>query len=555
MQAYSYIYYTQKDFLKYEAQRMYDLTHETKQEILSNALKRHQQRKRYILNNVNADQQAMIENLLTNSNDWIDNLNNENAASSAAAFSFPETTAEIASMIDNISKRTITQKQFISQLGHLLDVVFDEYLHNNKLLKDYTDYVTSSFIHNKNVGISKGLGKQQENVAGRIIDSVIGAYQGKIFSVKEYMKNTNAIQDKLTSSLLQLVALKAALGKSSQYGGGTSFIASSGQSQTYWDSIYEQTRKLLIDFKAIVGEIGAMEALKQGKQKELKLFEDLQKDIELKSTHRLLSGKGGVNNFLNCEMRAHFDPQLEKDIRSATNALKGLDGIWNTTKRTQHSPKADIVIQSGNNRIDGMIGISVKDYHEFSVKTGLQEKINIHLQSNTPLFTLLLRECQYKTQDIYTIMNIGAALPISKKDLVRPDFTRDKVFDTAWNKIMENVSYRAFYAALAGLGGKYDNVFYLDINNQIFSVDELIMNVMNNDKAAVKVAEDTRRKAFGLTRKPYQIANISHFIDGEKNSDKGRIRSRGVVQDSLSIMYRTKVGVSANFAQLVLLNR
>ena len=77
--------------------------------------------------------------------------------------------------------------------------------------------------------------------------------------------------------------------------------------------------------------------------------------------------------------------------------------------RNNKTNVADINIKVNQNGVIGTAGISVKDYRLNDITDG-NKAYNIHTQSNTPLLTFLLRECEFTTSELVTLMNVGAAL-------------------------------------------------------------------------------------------------------------------------------------------------
>lgn len=541
-----YIYYTQRHLIRDEASQIANLTKETKQGILKNAIKKQNKRKQKLLSvgDLSDSQKDILDDFLNNNSKWVDELNQVSLKDSSAEQSYPATYEAAMTLYNNISKKTITQKQFISQLNNFLNVVEKEYLGNNGILKDYTNYVTKEFINNKRLGGPKINQKAGGSVSGRIIESIVNKTRSKAFKVSNYTE-INSSSKKLDSALLKLTALKAALGKSANFGGGFSYIASKKDSKEYWDEVKQVTMKLVGDFRALVGEQGALQNIVKGSEKTKNLFEKMENELHmtLDSTHYEKGVKDGV--FFTSFLKE--DPRLKEDLEKIVELEKAKGSIYSVFNTTSNQPKADISIFGGNNSVTGKLGISVKDYEEYVGKDGLT-KVKIDLQSSTPLLTLMLRECEYSYDDLTTFINIGAARPVHPA-YHRPETRYENALSNMWEKIKENIQYRATLSALAGFGGKYEEVYYLDFNNNVISVSDVLDHLLNTLSYGSSI-KFSSVKGDGLDRAVYQKMNEANYVLGKRNSANSESRSNATRTDAIAKLYKTKVDIALNLTQI-----
>lgn len=541
-----YIYYTQRHLIRDEASQIVSLTKETKQGILKNAIKKQNKRKQKLLSagDLSDSQRDILDDFLNNNSKWVDELNQVSLKDSSAEQSYPATYEAAMMLYNNISKKTITQKQFISQLNNFLNVVEKEYLGNNGILKDYTNYVTKEFINNKRLGGPKINQKAGGSVSGRIIESIVNKTRSKAFKVSNYTE-INSSSKKLDSALLKLTALKAALGKSANFGGGFSYIASKKDSKEYWDEVKQVTMKLVGDFRALVGEQGALQNIVKGSEKTKNLFEKMENELHmtLDSTHYEKGVKDGV--FFTSFLKE--DPRLKEDLEKIVELEKAKGSIYSIFNTTSNQPKADISIFGGNNSVTGKLGISVKDYEEYVGKDGLT-KVKIDLQSSTPLLTLMLRECEYSYDDLTTFINIGAARPVHPA-YHRPETRYENALSNMWEKIKENIQYRATLSALAGFGGKYEEVYYLDFNNNVISVSDVLDHLLNTLSYGSSI-KFSSVKGDGLDRAVYQKMNEANYVLGKRNSANSESRSNATRTDAIAKLYKTKVDIALNLTQI-----
>lgn len=541
-----YIYYTQRHLIRDEASQIANLTKETKQTILKNAIKKQNKRKQKLLSagDLSESQKDILDDFLNNNSKWVDELNQVSLKDSSAEQSYPATYEAAMTLYNNIKNKTITQKQFISQLNNFLNIVEKEYLGNNGILKDYTNYVTKEFINNKRLGGSKVNQKAKGSVSGRIIESIVNKTRSKAFRVGNYTE-INSSSKKLDSALLKLTALRASLGKSANFGGGFSYIASKENSKEYWDEVKRVTMKLVGDFRALIGEQGALQNIVGGSKKTRDLFEKMENELHvtLDSTHYEKGVKDGVSfttSFKN-------DSRLEEDLKKIIELEKAKGSIYSIFNTTSNQPKADISVFGGDNSVTGKLGISVKDYEEYVGKNGITG-VKIDLQSSTPLLTLMLRECEYSYDDLITFINVGAARPVHPA-YHKSETRYESALSNMWERIKENIQYRATLSALAGFGGKYEEVYYLDFNNNVVSVSDVLNHLLNTLSYGSSI-KFSSVKGDGLDRATYQKMNEANYVLGKRNSANSESRSNATRTDAIAKLYKTKVDIALNLTQI-----
>lgn len=541
-----YIYYTQRHLIRDEASQIANLTKETKQTILKNAIKKQNKRKQKLLSagDLSESQKDILDDFLNNNSKWVDELNQVSLKDSSAEQSYPATYEAAMTLYNNIKNKTITQKQFISQLNNFLNIVEKEYLGNNGILKDYTNYVTKEFINNKRLGGSKVNQKAKGSVSGRIIESIVNKTRSKAFRVGNYTE-INSSSKKLDSALLKLTALRASLGKSANFGGGFSYIASKENSKEYWYEVKRVTMKLVGDFRALIGEQGALQNIVGGSKKTRDLFEKMENELHvtLDSTHYEKGVKDGVS------FTTYFknDSRLEEDLKKIIELEKAKGSIYSIFNTTSNQPKADISVFGGDNSVTGKLGISVKDYEEYVAKNGITG-VKIDLQSSTPLLTLMLRECEYSYDDLITFINVGAARPVHPA-YHKPETRYESALSNMWERIKENIQYRATLSALAGFGGKYEEVYYLDFNNNVVSVSDVLDHLLNTLSYGSSI-KFSLIKGDGLDRATYQKINEANYVLGKRNSPNSESRSNATRTDAIAKLYKTKVDIALNLTQI-----
>lgn len=546
-----YIYYTQRHLIRDHASDIALITRENKQRIVQNAIAEQEKRKQELLSSdgLSDSQRSVLEDFLNNNSKWVEELNSTNTKPTSAEQGYPATYEAMSALMKAAEEGASTQAQFVKQLNNFLDTVEKEYLGNNRVLSDYTKYVTKMFINNKRVGSVQGNQNAQGNIAGRIIEACIRNTRTKAFRVRDYAGVTESSK-KLDSALLQLTALRAALGRSLNYGGGTSYMSGrvystdkNGKVKTYWDRVREVVRQLVRDFQSLVGEMGVLKSVTTGSKETLEVFETMERELNgtFGSTHY---EKG---NRISCVTKLREDDRIRQDLQKMVDLEKTNGRVFSMYNTTTNHPKADISFFSSDDKVQGKLGISVKDYETHIDASGINVT-DIKLQNSTPLLTLMLRECDYGYDELVTIMNIGAARPVHPAYKGRAETQYESSLNSMWERIKENVQYKAVLSALAGLGGENERVFYLSANNVIYSVTDILSHLSNTLTvgSSVKFSKIDEH----MNRSKLQALNERNYIEGHRDKEHATSRSEATRLDIMAAWYNAKINVTLNLAQM-----
>jgi hypothetical protein len=549
--AVQYIYYTQRHLIRDHASDIALITRENKQRIVQNAIAEQEKRKQELLSSdgLSDSQRSVLEDFLNNNSKWVEELNSTNTKPTSAEQGYPATYEAMSALMKAAEEGASTQAQFVKQLNNFLDTVEKEYLGNNRVLSDYTKYVTKMFINNKRVGSVQGNQNAQGNIAGRIIEACIRNTRTKAFRVRDYAGVTESSK-KLDSALLQLTALRAALGRSLNYGGGTSYMSGrvystdkNGKVKTYWDRVREVVRQLVRDFQSLVGEMGVLKSVTTGSKETLEVFETMERELNgiFGSTHY---EKG---NRISCVTKLREDDRIRQDLQKMVDLEKTNGRVFSMYNTTTNHPKADISFFSSDDKVQGKLGISVKDYETHIDASGINVT-DIKLQNSTPLLTLMLRECDYGYDELVTIMNIGAARPVHPAYKGRAETQYESSLNSMWERIKENVQYKAVLSALAGLGEENERVFYLSANNVIYSVTDILSHLSNTLTvgSSVKFSKIDEH----MNRSKLQALNERNYIEGHRDKEHATSRSEATRLDIMAAWYNAKINVTLNLAQM-----
>lgn len=532
----NYIFYTQEHFMRsigYNPQ--INLLSLTKQQILDNALAVHKNRINDSINNkfLTEEQQQQVEDLLKG--DWVNEFNRgQQNKTWADEFGEGELKSAIENIRHNIKKETPSISTFTKQLSTLIDTVEKYYA---PTLKQYSKAVVNRFIEDKTVGSksSKGI----DSTAGRILETLKANYQGRAFRVLDY---SGIEVDELSGSLGKLAVLKSQLNTTE----GRNYLKNLGADgrRAFWKSIFPKVQKWIDDFNSLVGEIGEIKSLTSGTEQTKKIFDDFHYSLgaQLHSTHRQKGGSG-----IYTEMFLREDKRLFEDFNNIIEKYGKSLGTPYSMLNNASDSKADSVLQITDNEVIGSLGFSIKEYQQYGDLSNLTHA-DIHLQSNSTMLTLLLRESAFSYQDLIFLINIAASTTDSPNLDGSIESHYDNLLQSQWDKLKEQLLYRSFYAALAGLGGQNDRVFFMGLNGKIISITDIINNIKNNTDKAKTIYGNVKGR--GFDRSVYQKINKNNFDIGPRSKVYGEYRSEKVRMEAMREMQLTKIDISIRLNQL-----
>lgn len=532
----NYIYYTQEHFMDSIGNSEIRLLSQTKEEILDNAIKMHKDRIKATINHkgLSSEESEQVEDLLKG--DWISSFNQQADSQNytwASSLSGGSIKVAIEQLQNEVSKESVSIINFTKQLNNLISIIENQY---SETLKTYTSEVIKKFTENKQIGSksSKGI----TSVSGRILETLRSSYSGQAFRVLNY---DNVDADKLSASLGKLAVLKSQLSSTN----GKAYLKSLGsdEKKAFWKDVIPKVKKWLDDFNALVGEIGMIEVIKKGTKETQTEFKELQENLlsHIQSTHRM-KGQSGIL----VDARLREDKRLYEDFNNIENWYGKKQGSPYAMIANASNSKADSVIQINENSVTGSIGFSTKEYTTLDITKSIVPA-DIHFQSNSTMLTLLLREANYSYQDLIFLINMAAATTDSPLLDGTTNDKYDAMLAAEWDKLKDQLLYRAFYATLAGLGGQNDRVFFLGINGRIISVDNILSEIRNN-LSKNKIIDNTRGE--GFNRNEYQSMNKSYFITGPRSRAYGEARSGWIRGMSMRLMQQTKIDISLRLSDL-----
>lgn len=543
-----YVYYTQMHMMEEYGSEIASLQNiqMVKNQILDNAITKHQKRQSDEVGQGLTDKEHKIVEDLVYGDSWVNTLNQrkqKEGLARGASYQYDSLATLISQLKSDIKVKGIDITTFTKELNNFITTVEKEY--EEVIRTSYVRSVFEQFKNNSRIG-SKSSSVAGSNLHGRILETLRGRYQGKAFRVVDNVSGKQ-VQDRINVSLGKLATLSRMLNSS----GGKQYLAQKGEN-AFWDDVKPSVLKWLDDFDALLEEMGLLAGAEDAVEKSKGMLEEADSSLKLsvESTHRQKAGRGD----LQVRGKLTRDKRLMQDLERMAQ-LGGKNPIYGMFADV-NQPKADSVVRWQDGYVRGEAGLSVKKSEDISFDK-LANTANIHIQSSTPLLTLMLREAEMSYDDVNTAMNIAAALPIHPsllgENVYKEDSTYESTLESTWQNLIKKLKYQSFYTALAGLGGTNERVYFMSLNGSIFSIYDLLVHFRNSSSSLSWEAYAGKKAVTsgqGLLRSAYQEINKNAFVEGPRSKHYGQYRSDKVRPSLLQLMQDTKINISMNIAQI-----
>lgn len=262
------------------------------------------------------------------------------------------------------------------------------------------------------------------------------------------------------------------------------------------------------------------------------------------SHHVEVSGKSKISVSIDYSEDASILENLksiQKEIEEAKDAFSFSEGNGNVVTYMEVNQKTDEMFVSSVGEIDG--GVSAKSTSVAGY--GGKKTFKMHLQSSTPLYSLLTRDLGFSGEDIHRLVEVGTAWD-------------NPHAETLWENIKEIIKIEGVYAALLGSNQLVYSTF-LKVNNDfipMYNVIKSIANVLSGNKSGQLLTsvgmtgiQDVFSQLRELNSEYYQ--NSSAFSGGVIQA--AITRSKKVYAQAASIMYNKKVDIWLNGFNLAVL--
>ena len=221
----------------------------------------------------------------------------------------------------------------------------------------------------------------------------------------------------------------------------------------------------------------------------------------------------------------HSSAAYENDAKALKQIIENFRGL------SKSQQKSDINVKMSNNTVSLSYGISEKA-GKINPKTGT---FNMKLVDETSLLRAIDRANLYNNRNfMYAFMN--ASVGKARSSNIENKATKD------WRAGLEMIKYGSFLQHIAGSGKKSNNVLFISIGNQVFSVSQLLDRLMQGS-----LNINTTYTPNNLSRDTYK--DLNKWVSGKPDINLGLIRSAMTQTKLLKALYSQKVTMflSGNF--------
>lgn len=535
-----YIFLTQQHFLEQRGNNYGHLLQDTKQDILKNAIKQQTARQEQRFQSVSGKTLEELHDILHSEN-LIKELNSEQEIDSAVDAYYPNAREAIANLSGEIKQAGTNVEEFKKVLDNFLSKIDQDF----PLLRDnYYKAIKANFMANRLWGKVAARGDTEEaRLYAAIMDS---NYRMKVFRYPIAELNDSNLNS-IPSELLRLYTLRGLLDSSLTDRDG------------FWDGVGKSVLNWVGQIKNWLAENAVLKAYVQG---DSKFFEKLLDELHVDIKNTSLSGSqtSGVGISVTQRFEENGDlKSLYEELKQYREKQGYGDRSGNIYSiRNAHTNVSDIKITSSDSNVTGFIGITVKDYESLKIAAD-GNLLNVHIQSNTPLLTLLLREANFSVSDLITFINIGATIPgFGDRNKYLETGDRDSrlggdMLVGIWNNLKEQLPYRAVLAALAGFDTSDDQAFFMALNGKIFTIQQVLssmLDVVNNNQVAAHLTTISGQGLNQWYLRDINDAAFSPVRKGQTIEEAKQERSSNVRQAIMNEFYETKLNVSISLANL-----
>lgn len=429
-------------------------------------------------------------------------------------------------MAEKIINTNINSIQNVGQFLDLLNNYLDSLPSNLKIILDgYSNALLEEWSNSTRAAVMKTYG----NASEQIFASLMGRYRQDMFKVPG-----DEASNGMSTSLLKLKQMVNSLPVAVE--SGNSFIVRH-QGESVGTKVGEESELVQQAMVKTKGWLRQMYKELAEISKGVAFFESHKPLVEkIEDVHGSFEHTGSKNFNVNFKP----DPSLELFMNKVQVGLSRMTG--------KKVAKSDFGFYIGDKKVGAFAGVNAKNYNtNFTPDT---TSFTFKVQDETPLITLLIRECEYGEQDLHNIYQIATASYRNE--------TTNSSLNSIWNEIIENVKYRALLAVLAGLDTSIDQSYYMAINGRFFTMGSVLQHI--KDTASVvtmrSVAGSKQDNAVpGLKRDTYVQMNRRNF---QKNPRMTRIenalRRSDITNFTTSqIMYNTKIRTEIRLTELSIL--
>lgn len=443
--------------------------------------------------------------------------------------------ATLASKGFNIEYKS-TEEAVTALLNNLADAekVMDEFCKVNDVISKWNELLGSSEVYNtvvteivkgERLNGSPGLASQQGY--DKILEMVLSKWgNGEVKKIKEKTKvPTEFIHLKMLVQSLAEVSVDSSGGHTVKHSDSSRRNITSEE-----DLIQEAATKMGKYLDALCNN--GLEAVTAAGhlQAQAKLLEKLS-DIKTK-INKTGTKKYAFSSAFKVDSSMYIGDDEGEDIVGWTK--KQFENYVNKTVS-----KPDVVLEMTKDGVRVRAGVSVKN----TLFSAEQPSVNIKTQDETPMLTLLTRQCKFSTAQMEKVYQLLSGI----------DEDGSSGFDKKWDEVKNYARYACVLRTIIGYASSVPINYYIVLNRQFYSVADILSNLLL-DTSDVQLKGEVDPEY--LERSWYTKQNVENWQEPTKGNP-GRwdrkaatLRSYKTRSDTRAGLQAAKVRITIKLSQL-----
>lgn len=453
----------------------------------------------------------------------------------------------IAEEINRARSATLASKNFDTKYGSTKEAVtallnrlddaekvMNEFCNANNVIKEWNDLLGSSEVYNTVVSEivqgerltgSEALASQQGY--DKILEMVLSKWgDTEVRKIKEATKVPTAfIHLKMLVQSLAKVDISSSGGHTVKHSDSTRRNITSEE-----DLIEEAATKMGKYLDALCNDgLEAVTALGYltTRTEFLKELDGIKTKVKQTGTK-----KYAYNSAFKIDASTYFGDEEGEDIVGWSK-----DQLENYVNKTVSKP--DVVLEMTKNGVRVRAGVSVKN----TLFSAEQPSVNVKTQDETPMLTLLTRQCKFSTAQMEKVYQLLSGI----------DEDGSSGFDKKWDEVKNYARYACVLRTIIGYASNVPINYYIVLNRQFYSVADILSNLLL-DTSDVQLKGEVDPEY--LDRSWYTKQNTDNWQEPTKGNP-GRwdrkaatLRSYKTRSDTRAGLQAAKVRITIKLSQL-----
>lgn len=330
-----------------------------------------------------------------------------------------------------------------------------------------------------------------EELSDNLFSSGAGSLYASAIS-KVVADNAGKEYSQLTSE--QQEAFKKALKNVTQ--GAVIDISSFAQESYSFGKLYNQYKSNVDELKRISSSVASDGGRTQETKDRIKTIESSIIDVfqKMQGPSGELAGLIGLSAVVKdtlgkCKLETLMMTgrnQVDYVLKNDERLLQELSKAEYLSQAGKSVSKADVVVRYDKKGVKIDVGMNIKNYQGYAASTYKRHDGSVHLQSDTNMLTLLVRDIGYSGAELANVYNLFGGHPLGPKK--KDNYSTEKAL--AFQQFRKYLAARALMTSLTGykmgtkgLNGGESQFFVM--HNNLISIQDILVKVLEESKKGI----------------------------------------------------------------------